>query len=312
VKRVYLITGASGFVGSCLLRHLVENKEDVHIILRKEAQVWRIKDILKKTKVHCSDLTSFQELKKIFFKAKPTVIYHLAAYGAYPEQTDSDLAFKVNLSGTWNILKAASCIDYELLVNTGSSSEYGFKDKPMREDDCLEPTSYYAVSKSSASLLCSYFARKEKKPVVTLRPFSVYGAYEQPSRFVPTLMRCLYFKKAMDLVNPDIARDYIYVDDMVSAYMNISRLKLFPGEIFNIATGKQSSIKDIVEKAVKVTGKTTSFRWGKMPMRQWDTSCWVADISKAKKLLGFKPQVSLEKGLSLTWEWFKRNHSIYK
>ena len=257
-KRIFLVTGATGFIGSCLLRRLINSNKKVHIILKKDAKLWRIKDILNKATCHISDLSAPEALKKIIVNVKPQVIYHLATYGAYPYQNKPNKIMHTNILGTWNLLKAASNIEYELFINTGSSSEYGFKKLPMRETDVLKPASYYAVSKSSQTLLCFHISREEKKPIVTLRPFSVYGPYEEPTRFVPTLMKALYFKEKMSLVSQEISRDHIYVEDVVDVYLLIDQLKNFVGEIFNIGTGIQSSVKDVVETTVRVTGKTTS------------------------------------------------------
>ena len=310
-KKVYLVTGASGFIGSCLARKLVAENAEVHVFLKKDARTWRIDDILNKMSAHVSDLSDLNELNKLVTKINPTVIYHLATYGAYSSQKDADRCIQTNIQGTWHLLQATMGMDYELFVNTGSSSEYGFKKTPMKETDSLEPASYYAATKASQTLLCSHIARAEKKPIVTLRPFSVYGPYEEPARFVPTLMKALYFKEKMNLVSPAISRDHIYVDDMVNAFLLVDRLKEFPGETFNIGTGHQSSIKDVVETSVRVTGETTDFNWGAMSARAWDTTLWVADTSKAKQLLGWSPQTDLGRGLSQTWEWFKKNHFLY-
>ena len=311
-EKVHLITGATGFIGSCLVRRLVDSGKQVHIIVRKDAKLWRIKNIITKVNCHISDLSVEDQLKKILSVVKPDIIYHLATYGAYSYQNEPDKIINTNILGTWNLLKAASNIDYELFVNTGSSSEYGFKKSPMKETDILEPASYYAVTKSSQTLLCTNIAREEHRPIVTLRPFSVYGPYEEPARFIPTLMRALYFKEKMNLVSPEISRDQIYIKDVVDAYMLTDMLKKFPGEIFNVGTGRQYSIRDVVETAMKVSGKTTDFAWGEMKRRAWDTDNWVADISKAEKLLNWRPNINMEKGLSLMWEWFALNHSHYK
>jgi len=310
-NKVFLITGGTGFIGSLLVRRLVSNNEEVHLIIRKESKLWRIQDIADKIMCHTSDLSDADALKKIIEKIKPSIIYHLATYGAYAYQDEADRIIKTNILGTWNLLKAIADLNYELFVNTGSSSEYGFKQFPMRETDLLEPASYYAVTKCSQTLLCYHVARDEKKPIVTLRPFSVYGPYEEPTRFIPTLMRALYFKEPINLVSPEISRDQIYVEDVVDAYLLVDRLKNFAGEIFNIGTGVQSSIREVVETTVRVTGRTTDFRWGEMKRRMWDTSNWVADVSKARSLLGWVPKMSPEKGLSLMWEWFVANRSFY-
>ena len=310
-KNIYLITGASGFVGSCLLRKLVEKEARVHIILRKNSKTWRIKDISDKVNVHTGDLSKFNEVQQIVNKVRPTIIYHLASYGAYPYQKNVEKILKTNIFGTLNLLKAAADHQYKLFVNTGSSSEYGFKKKPMKEADLLEPASYYAVTKCTQTYLCSHMANESHKPIVTLRPFSVYGPYEEPSRLIPTLLKTLYVGEKMSLVSPHIARDLIHVNDMVDAYLKIKELQRYPGMVFNIGTGIQSTIKQIVKTAFKVTDKKITLEWGRMKPRSWDTTNWVADISLAKKLLSWEPKYNLSRGLYNTWEWFNSNHKFY-
>lgn len=310
-KKMFLITGASGFVGACLTRRLVKDNAFVHLILRQKSNTWRINDILNKVNVHLCDLTNLTKLKNIIKKVKPDVIYHLATYGAYSYQNKANKILKNNIWGTWNLLQATAEQNFELFVNTGSSSEYGYKKSNMHETDFLEPDSYYAVTKCTQTHLCALMARILHKPIVTLRPFSVYGPFEEPARFIPTLMKSLYLKKIMNLVAPQIAHDYIYVDDLVNAYLKINKLKKFSGKYFNIGSGIQSSIKQVVETVQKVTKKTTHFNWGKMPHRSWDTTNWVADISLAKQLLNWQPTISLEKGLKLTWDWFNKYKKFY-
>jgi nucleoside-diphosphate-sugar epimerase len=311
MKQTYLITGASGFIGSALVRRLIDQHKKVHVILRRNSNPWRISALLDKVKIHISDLSKVSDLIDIIKEAKPNIVYHLAANGAYSFQKDADRMINTNILGTWNLLKACGTIDYDLFVNTGSSSEYGFKKSAMRETDIVEPASYYAVTKCAQTLLCSHVAKQEKRPIVTLRPFSVYGPFEEPRRFIPTLMKSLFLGRKMKLVAPDIARDQVYVDDVADAYLKIEELKRNSGEYFNIGTGVQSTIKDIVDMTVNITGKTTTFYWGRMKNRQLDTTSWVADISKAKSLLKWTPKTSLEEGLKKTWKWFQRNSQYY-
>jgi nucleoside-diphosphate-sugar epimerase len=307
-----LVTGSSGFIGSVLVRKLIHDKHNVSVLLRKEANTWRIQSLLPHLHVYQANLLDLDELTTIVKKIKPKIIYHLAAHGAYSYQNDAEQIIHTNILGTWNLLQACNKISYDLFVNTGSSSEYGFKQFAMRETDIVEPASYYAVTKCAQTLLCSHIAKQEKRPIVTIRPFSVYGPYEEPKRFIPTLLRALLLKKEMKLVSPDIARDYIYVDDIVEAFVNIDALKKHPGECFNIGTGIQSTIKDIVDISVKITGKTTKFRWGMMENRTWDTNAWVADISKARSLLQWKPTTTLDEGLKKTWKWFQKKARYYR
>lgn len=309
--KTFLVTGASGFIGSCMVRRLIAQEKNVHIILRSSSHVWRIKDLLSRVTVHYADFSNTKKLIEIIKIARPSIIYHFATYGAYPNQQDGSLAIKTNIEGTWHLLKATEKYDYELFVNTGSSSEYGFKNEPMRETHVLEPASYYATTKAAQTLMCTYEAKKLNKPIVTIRPFSVYGPYEEPTRLLPQLLKCLYIHKTMKLVNPAVARDFIYIDDVLDAYTSITKLQHYSGEIFNIGSGLQSTLKEIVQTAFDATNTTTPCKWSSIPQRIWDTTTWVADITKSKQLLGWQPKISLTKGLLLFWKWYKQHHILY-
>ena len=311
--KTFFITGGAGFVGANVVRKLIEKKCEVHLLLQNTTAKWRIADLLQNeyVKVHEGDLLDAKKLKKLVEKIQPDVIYHFAARGAYPTQNDAQEILQTNILGTWNLLAVTSEVPYQLFVNTGSSSEYGFKTEPMRESDLLEPASYYAVAKSASTLLCQYEAISKQKPVVTLRLFSVYGPYEEPSRFVPTLMKKLYTHETLQLVAPETARDFIYIDDLVDFYLDLEKLQQQGGKYFNLGTGQQSTIKDVVETAQKVSGQKAKCEWGKMEARQWDTACWVADATLTKKTFGWKPKFSLEKGLYATWDWYIKHRELY-
>jgi len=113
------------------------------------------------------------------------------------------------------------------------------------------------------------------------------------------------------MVHSQIAHDFVFIDDIIEAYLNIEALKKNSGKVFNIATGKQATIKKIVEITGKVTGKSAHLRWGAMPARSWDTAHWVGDASQAKDQLGWRARTSLEEGLRKTWQWYCKNHQIY-
>ena len=134
----------------------------------------------------------------------------------------------------------------------------------MRESDLLEPNSYYAVAKCAQTLLCQHVARTEKRPITTLRLFSAYGPYEEPSRLVPTLIQRCLAGQDLSLVPPETARDFVYVDDVVDAYLCTGALAKLRGEIVNVGTGVQSTIRDLVEAIVDHTGARVEIRWGAM------------------------------------------------
>lgn len=299
----FLVTGAAGFVGSVLVRRLVAEGHDVHVLLKPSSNVWRIRELLPSLQVHHVDLSDEAALKALAVKVKPEVIYHLAAHGAYPFQSDPDGIIATNFLGTWNLAKATAAIDYEVFVNTGSSSEYGFKDFAMRETDLLEPNSYYSVAKCAQTLLCQHFAHVEKRPITTFRLFSAYGPYEEPTRLVPTVISRSLRGESLKLVSPDIARDFVYVEDVVEAYLSIEKLSKLSGEIVNIGTGVQHTVKDVVDSVLKHTGSKVACEWGGMAQRVWDARTWVADATKSMRLLGWRPRVTLDDGLARTVSW---------
>ena len=298
----FFLTGGTGFVGACLARRLVEAGAEVHLLVRESADRGRLEGIEHKLGFHLGDLTG-AELESIVSAVQPTVIYHLAVHGAYSFQTDADETIRTNVFGTWNLLKACASIDYKVFVNAGSSSEYGSKPHAMRETDVLEPNSYYAVAKSAQTLVCRHTARLEKRPINTFRLFSVYGPYEEPSRLVPTVVRHCLEGRALDMVSPGTARDFVYVDDVVDVFLRIEELGALYGEVFNIGTGLQSTVKDIVDAAVQATGKAPPIRWGAMEARPWDTETWVADCTKTRRLLDWSAATRLSEGIAKTAAW---------
>jgi nucleoside-diphosphate-sugar epimerase len=310
-SRVF-ITGASGFVGANVTRELLKNNYDVHVLNRTKNLSWRLKDIAGRMTVHIGDITNISSLQKILLKANPDYIIHLAAYGAYHYQNELEKIVKVNIEGTQNLLEASKNIPYKCFINTGSSSEYGFKNKPMKENDFCEPVSYYALTKLAAGHLCKIFASLNNKPIVTFRLFSVYGPYEEETRFIPAIIKALLDENIIKLTPGNQRRDFIHVDDVSSAYLKALRLgKKIKGETFNIGTGKEYSNDEIVNALFTVTNKKTEIKKGAYPKRLWDTPHWRADMLHTKKVLGWKPKYRLEHGLLETYSWFQKNLHFY-
>lgn len=144
-----LITGSTGFVGSCLLRSLIErfNGKNIHIFIRRNSNLWRIKDVMKEVNCHIVDLKDKDQVYEIVSLIKPQWIFHCATYGGYPFQTDSNEIISTNFIGTINLLEASIKNGFKAFINTGSSSEYGIKNKPMNEEDFPDPINIYGVSK---------------------------------------------------------------------------------------------------------------------------------------------------------------------
>lgn len=308
-KRSVFVTGANGFIGANLTRKLLKQNLDVHILAQDIKRLSRLKDVLGLIRLHTGDLLDLSSLERIFKKVKPDYIIHLATYSKYQDQQAASKMIDVNIKGTFNLLLSTSHINYEAFVNTGSSSEYGIKSKSMKETDLLEPISFYAATKASATHLCQAFAREHQKPIVSLRPFSVYGPYEEEKRFIPTMVRAVLDSKPIKLTPGTQRRDFVFVEDIVNIYLKtIINGKKLSGQILNMGTGIEYSNDEVVKTLFNVTGKKVKIEKGAFPKKIWDTSHWVADITKTKRLLHWKPEFSLAEGLKKTYEWHLRRY----
>lgn len=310
-KKIF-ITGGTGFIGSNLVRKLVEERADVYLAIRHVANLWRIKDIVKKTSVLKVDLLDKERLQKKIKTINPDIVYHFAAYGAYSHQADARKIMETNIIGTLNLASSLVNSNISLFVNTGSSSEYGFKIKPMKESDVLNPNSYYSISKAAQTHIFDYYYTAFGFPGVTLRPFSVYGPYEEPGRLIPNLMLSILKNKPLSMTSKAIARDFIHVDDYVNACLTTAELKKYPGQIFNIGSGRQTNFGQLIEIAEKAVDKKIDVKWNKNSGKSWDTDHWKSNIHKAKKLLGFQPRYKLKEGLYKTYKWFKEHENLYE
>lgn len=302
-----LLTGGAGFIGANLANRLLElDCKNINLIVRKNTDLKRLKNILPKINLFYSDLLDLGELKAIINKINPSIIFHLATYSAYRNPQATIEMLDANIKGTLNLLLAAKDINYDVFINTGSSSEYGIKQKPMTEKDLLEPISFYAATKASATLLCQVFAKEYQKPIVTLRPFSVYGPMEEKKRFIPTIIKAVFENRTIKLTPGNQRRDFIYVQDVVDIYIKtMIQGKKLAGQILNMGTGIEYTNDEVVQTLFKIAGKKVTIEKGAFPKRSWDTSHWVADISKTKKILDWEPKFTLEDGLKKTYRWFK-------
>lgn len=310
MRRV-LVTGGTGFVGANLTRRLLQDGHDVHLIVRPGFASWRIDEILSDLTLHEVSLTDRDGLERVVSANRFEWIFHLAAHGAYSWQRDVDQIIATNLMGTVNLLQACLRTGFEAFVNTGSSSEYGFKDHAPAENEWLDPNSYYAVAKASASMFCRYTAVAENVHVPTLRLYSVYGPYEEPNRLIPSLVVHGLDNRLPPLVSPDTARDFIYVDDVVAAYLKAATVTDQElGAIYNIGSGCQTTLGELVDIARSVLDIGERPDWGSMKNRNWDTDVWVADNRKSLAALNWTVRHSVSDGLEKTADWFRNTPLI--
>jgi nucleoside-diphosphate-sugar epimerase len=292
-----LITGGTGFVGANLARYFVE-ENSVSLIVRPGSDDWRIRDIKENLNIYEVDIGETGVVACI----KPDWIFHTAVYGGYSWQRNAQKIIDTNLMGTINFLNSCIDVGFESFINTGSSSEYGFKSHPTVETDFLEPNSNYAFSKASATLYCQFKAQELDLPISTLRLYSVYGHYEDTRRLIPQIILKGIAGGYPNLVSPTIARDFVYIDDVIAAY-NIVASGGYRG-VFNVGSGKQTTIHDVTVLARDLFGIKEPPKFETLLERNWDTSVWVSD-NKSLQNHGWK-SVSFDGGFKKTVEWFSQ------
>ncbi len=312
MKRV-ILSGATGFIGANLARRLLRDGHALHLLVRPGYTPWRIEAICRDVHLHTVDFQDGEALIRVVETVGPEWVFHLAAHGAYPSQTHLRRMVETNIIGTINLVEACLKVGYEALVNTGSSSEYGFKDHAPSEREWLEPNSAYAVTKAFATQFCRYTAQSRGVHLPTLRLYSVYGPYEEPTRLMPTLMMRGLDGELPPLASPDIARDYVYVEDVIDAYLlAATQPNQEPGAVYNVGTGVQTSLREVVEVASQALEIPAEPQWGSMPNRPWDTNVWVSDSQRIQSELSWRPRYSFEEGFRLMVSWFRDNPALWR
>jgi nucleoside-diphosphate-sugar epimerase len=311
-KKTILVTGATGFVGSNVLRRLSRSRADLHVIARESSSLWRIEDIIDDVKRYTPDLSDTGSIKKVIHEINPDIVYHLATYGGNPRQDNFRQIIESNFFGTINLLNACKETGFDLFVNTGSSSEYGIKPVPMKETDLLEPRNNYGISKIASTLYCQSVALNENLPVITVRLFSPYGDYEDRSRLIPSVILSCLRGKNPEISSPDFVRDFIYIEDVIDLYEKLPDAGTISGHIFNAGSGKQHTVGEVVNSIIRITGNMVKPVVG-LP-QQWpnEPEVWQADMSKTIKTLDWVPKHNLDAGLKKAVGWFENHQHLYR
>ena len=300
-----LVTGAGGFVGANLVRHLLERGDEPIAMLRPETSSWRLADITAETRIEFVDLTHPDDVLRSVREVRPDVIFNLSARGAYSWQADLDEMLAVNVRATETLLEAARLVDARL-IQAGSSSEYGFADRATAELDRVEPNSYYAITKAAATHLCRLAAAQYGQHAVTLRLYSVYGPWEQPGRLMPTLVDRALDGAYPPLAAPTTARDFVWIEDVCDAFVRAATTDLDDrGSVLNVASGVQTTLRSLVEIVKPLFDIESDPVWRSMPARGWDTAVWVGDPSTTADVIGWTAGTSFEHGLRTLAAWMQ-------
>ncbi len=294
-----LILGASGFIGANLLRALLPYRNDVFGTASR-VPAWRLEGIPPEH-VKVVDLLIDLSLDSLLNSVQPRTILDCVAYGAYSFETDTDLIYRTNFNLVERLLSRLDKRNLSVYVHAGSSSEYGARASGPPEAVPLSPNSHYAVSKAAASQLINYYGKSLGLPCVNLRLYSVYGPLEDSSRLIPALVRSGLQGRYPEFVDPAISRDFIYTDDVVDAFLDVS-LNLTPddfGDSFNVGSGHKTTIADCAATAKELFGIVGEPAFT-MKNREWDVPDWYANIERIEKRIGWRARTCFRDGLRHT------------
>ncbi|TET39267.1 MAG: NAD-dependent epimerase/dehydratase family protein [Planctomycetota bacterium] len=312
-----LVTGAGGFVGSHLAEALVECGAETRALFHYNSMGrcgWLdFSDTKSELQIIHGDICD----PDCMLKAADGVdiVFHLAALIGIPYSYHAPISYiRTNIEGTLNVMQAALSAGVGRLIHTSTSETYGTAEYiPIDEKHPLKGQSPYSASKIGADKLAESFYRSFGLNVVTVRPFNTYGPRQSARAIIPTIITQCRNGKIVKLGNLEPTRDFTFVDDTVSGFLCAAKADHAVGEVINLGSGKEISIKELAElissimcKKVEIISEGERTRPDKSEV---DRLC--ASNDKAKKILSWEPCTSFEDGLKKTIKWFESNISLY-
>ena len=307
-----LVTGGAGFIGSHLVERLLADGHEVAILddfndfYDPEIKRGNIAAVADKITVHKADLRDASAVNAVFHSGKFETVIHLAARaGVRPSITQPQLYYDTNVDGTLHLLEAARAVGIDRFIFASSSSVYGLaKTVPFSEDLHLTQTvSPYAATKIAGEFLCSTYSHLYRMRIVVLRFFTVYGPRQRPDLAIHQFTRRISEGQAIDQFGDGTTRrDYTYIDDIIQGVMASLGYDGPLFDIFNLGESETIPLKDLIAAIEETLGRKATINL--LPEQPGDVPLTCADISKARRLLGYEPTTPLRVGLPRFVEWF--------
>jgi UDP-glucose 4-epimerase len=299
-----LVTGGGGFIGSNVVRALLERGDDVRVLDNfATGSRSNLAGLESDVQLVEGDLRSYERVHAAVRGAE--VVFHQGALPSVPRSVQDPLTTTaVNIEGTLNVLLAARDEGVRRIVNASSSSVYGNTGSlPRVETQAPDPISPYAVAKLAAERFCTSFSRVYGMEIVSLRYFNVFGPRQDPTSqyaaVVPRFIRAIADGEAVTVYGDgEQSRDFTFVDNVVGANLLAVDAPGVGGEILNVATGSSVTVNALADAIGLMLGKPVERAYE--PAREADVQASWADVGAAKRLLGYEPRVDFDDGLRRT------------
>lgn len=311
-----LITGAAGFIGSNTSEffvgsgHKVIGIDNFDSYYEREIKERNIENLLKNPdfRFHEADIRNKDQMNDIFSESRIEAVIHLAARaGVRPSIEHIEEYYDVNINGTVCLLETMKKHNVKKMLFASSSSVYGNNPViPFSEDQNVDnPISPYASTKKSGELLCHVYYHLYGFDITCLRFFTVYGPRQRPDLAIHKFTDLIWSGKPVPFYGDgSTARDYTYIDDIVNGiYLSLNNIGGY--QIYNLGGSQTTDLKTMVESIEKILGKSAILK--KLPVQMGDVTVTYADISKARKQIGYNPEIPFSKGIVLFVDWFLKN-----
>lgn len=309
----YLVTGGAGFIGSNTVDEIVRRGHSAVVLDDFSAgREENLKQCAGKVEIVPGSITDLRTVQKGCEGAD--YVIHLAALTSVPRSVGHPIESNhINIDGTLNVLVAARDAKVRRLVYAASCAAYGEAlIQPQRENMCADPISPYGVTKFVGELYANVFGRCYGLETICLRYFNVFGPRQDPtsaysgvlSKFITTL---LADRQPVIFGDGEQSRDFIFVENVVQANLLACETQNCAGRTFNIGTGGRYTLNETLRLLEKISGKKAAAKYE--PPRSGDILHSQADITEARKTLGYDPKINFEEGLRRTWEWYQTNQS---
>lgn len=306
-----LVTGGTGFIGSHLVRRLVHEGADVHVLKRPGSLAWRITDLAGRLTIHTGSLAETDRLEGILRDARPDAVLHLA--GATDVRVlDADLdglerSVEVNVMGFLRLVRAAHRLARppRRIVRACGLEAYGTGPIPYREDQREAPVSPYSASQTGATHYAQMLAPHLPFDLVSLRLALVYGPAQAVSFFIPALIHHCLAGRPFPMTSGHHRRDLLFVDDAVDAFCRAAVVPGLDGAVLNVSSGEEHSMADVADLVEALCGRDGVVVEAENRPRRVDLPHLVADNTRARRSLHWRPGTSLRDGLHRTIDWYR-------